>query len=212
MVFPFLAVFRMALIIFRLLCHYAKTNEIIYARELLIFAWIGFQQFFDWLRWWLMLVVLWLTYGFGICVYPMYEKFFSYLDANYTLQKVNKRAKRPRKNKTFRLLTLPTTVCVFTEIHNVAAQDLVMLSTVQLRFENSLYFKIAHCWNYYRNSLGLRPPDGWPLRILMISFVIIATIGTFCHVYRRYVFKAKRDDEYKKSKIFQTNANKKAPF
>ena len=74
------------------------------------------------------------------------------------------------------LLTLPRSLCVFTEVHNVQAQDIAMLSRMNYRYMNSTPYKCIEKWNAIRSAIGYHPPDGWPLRVTM---AILATVAVF---------------------------------
>ena len=109
----------------------------------------------------------------------MYNKIFIYFDLNGVLSTVNKRAKRMKRDRKFRLLTLPGSLCVFSEVHNVHAQDLILLSQKQYKFEGSLPSKFIKNWKDLRNDVGNIPPGGWPLRMVMLivaSFTILLTV------------------------------------
>ena len=83
--------------------------------------------------------MLWVSAGVGVYVYPIYTSFFIYLDKTASLSRVKKRDYRmTNKTTNFRILTLARSLCVFTEVHNVHAQDLAMLSQIQHKYLNSI--------------------------------------------------------------------------
>ena len=147
MVFPFLALFRMATLIIRLVYHYIHTNEIPFWREIVKIISIIIIQFFDWIKWWMTLCLLWLSGVIGRYVQPWYESILIYFDTTATVQRINKKSKRIQKDKKFRLLTLPRALCVLTEIHNVQAQDMVMIARMQYKYKGSMPYKCINFWN-----------------------------------------------------------------
>ena len=127
MIFPFLAMFRMARGIFRLVYSSLICGETIFLRTMLgVIGCVG-NQLCKWMTWWTILYLLWVTSLIGNVTYPVYQSCLKYLDKTAVLSIHNRRSKRIMRDKRCRILTLPGTLCVFTEIHNVYAQDLVML-------------------------------------------------------------------------------------
>ena len=150
------------------------------------------------------LCLLWVSSAAGAYLYPIYTSFWIYLDKTATLSRVKKRNKRIRKVKKYRLLTMARSLCVFTEVHNVHAQDLVMLSRMQYKYRNSIPYKCIKMWNEIRQSIGQYPPDGWPLRILMLMMAIVAVIGTIWQAHQRIRSKLKMNNMKNEQQVFQS--------
>ena len=97
MVFPFLAMFRMAQIIFRLIHSTSIYGYATYARIIFNIFWCLCKQSYKWTNWWMTLYVLWMTKVIGNAIYPFYETCLKYLDTNAVLSIRRKRSRSTTK-------------------------------------------------------------------------------------------------------------------
>ena len=100
-----------------------------------------------------------------------------------------------KQNHQFKILTLPGSLCVFTEIHNIYAQDLPMLSRPYLKYENSIPYKLITTWNEIRSQIGTFPPDGWPLRFTMALIAALTILATLWQGYKAILKTSKTHDQ-----------------
>ena len=203
MIFPFLAAFRMARIIYRLIDFYIRTGTLPYYMVTIRFVWKIFTQTYMWFKWWVTLHFLWTSWILGRLLYPLYENLIMYVE-NQTISKINRRSMRIKRDHKFKILTLPGSLCVFTEIHSIYAQDLPMLSRPHLKYVNSIPYKLITHWNEKRSQIGMFPPDGWPLKLAMAMIAIITIIATVLQGYRTILSKSKESNPVIKSKVFQS--------
>ena len=134
---------------------------------------------------------------------PLYYGFLMHFDKSLVRSKINKRSKRFKQDQKFRLLTLPGTLCVFSEIHNVHAQDMILLSQNHFKYENSVPYYLNQSWLKKRMILGDRPPDGWPLQFMMMFFAWITLVMTVCYGYNKIKTASKLQKKYK-TNVFQS--------
>ena len=126
-----------------------------------------------------------------------------YLD-NHSIRKINKRSMRNKRNHQFKILTLPGLLCVFTEIHNIYAQDLPMLSRPHLKYENSIPYKLITIWNKKRSQIGMFPPDGWPSKFTIALLTILTSFATLWQGYQAILKTSKTHDQAIKPNAFQS--------
>jgi len=107
MVFLFLAMFRMAKITYRLIYWYLRANNSNPISDVLALqiCWILVTQMYAWCRWWVVISFLWFFKMLSKIMYPVYEIFLKYIDRNGVLKIRDKRFKRIKQDKRFRLLT-----------------------------------------------------------------------------------------------------------
>ena len=153
MVFPFLAMFRMAQIIFRLVYSALVCVDISYISMLLQMIGCMCIQLNEWMTWWMTLYIRWGTKIIGNAVNPIYEGCLKYLDKTAVLSIRHKRSTKRKGYSGCQILTLPGALCVFTEIHNVYAQDLAMLSQKQFQYKNSIPHNLLMKWAHFRKKL-----------------------------------------------------------
>ena len=138
MFFPFLAMFRMAWVIFRLVYSSLIFGETIVLRTMLgVIGCVG-NQLCEWMIWWTTLYLLWVTSLIGNITYPKYQSCLKYLDKTAFLSIHNRRSKRIMRDRRCQMLTLPGTLCVFTEIHNVYALNNAFANTFQVQKFNTI--------------------------------------------------------------------------
>ena len=175
--FPFLVLFRMAWIFLRQSDTFLTHGYIPMGISVIRFCFNVVYQFYCWSRWWIQLGILCTTHAFGKALGPylryFYGKSLMILDLD-TRIRVNKRFRLRRNSGPYHLLTLPAYLCVFSDIHNVHAQDLVLYRNPSVRSHDILYNKLISIWNNYRNDLGTFSPDGWPLRMTLAAVARLA--------------------------------------
>ena len=136
-------------------------------------------------------------------LYPVYESWMINLDM-VLHRKIRKRSMRIRNVSNFRLLSLPSAMCVFTEIHNVHAQDLVFLSRPHFTYKNSIPCILIEFWNKCRSKVGAFPPNGWPMKLIMFWIPFSVLLMTVWQGYKRI----KKAKHFKKtSAVFQSQNN-----
>jgi len=206
MLFPFLAMFRMARVIFRLVCFYIRTGDLPYYSNLVKICYSILLQTYMWFKWWMTIFMLWISWCSGSVLHPLYERVFVYME-NTTVSRSNKRSFRLCRTSSCKILTLPGSMCIFSEIHNVYAQDMVYLSRPNIRYENTIPNTLITKWNIVREGVGNFPPDGWPLKMTMFMFSILIMLYTVFLGYQRIwsASKAKKKSEFH-SRVFQSQS------
>ena len=192
----------MARIIYRLVYFYFHVDTDPHYAWLLRKLVTYVRQLSDWILWWFSLCLLWMSWVGGRMLYPVYESWMINLDM-VLHRKIRKRSMRIRNVSTFRLLSLPSAMCVFTEIHNVHAQDLVFLSRPRFKYKNSIPYNFIEFWNKCRSEVGSFPPNGWPMRLIMSCISVAVLLLTVWQGYKRIKMAAQLKNK-KHSKVFQS--------
>jgi len=94
--------------------------------------------------------------------------------------------------------------CVYTNVYNVVGKELAMLRIGQINTSNNMANKLISTWNYHRNKLGMVPPHGWPLSLMMMILAVIATTGMCMYGYKNKFWKSQPQ---KSSTQHQINAS-----
>jgi len=186
---PLLAVFRMANLILRLLLYTLQTGKFPYAEIAYVRTKIAITQFIVWWYWWTKLFLLMLWYILGHVLQPLYIKCFVYIDSEIRVSVNRKYKRKVTCSKRHPLMVMCGRACVYTNVYNVVGKELAMLRIGQIDTSNNMANKLISTWNYHRNKLGMVPPHGWPLSLMMMILAVIATTGMCMYGYKNKFWK-----------------------
>ena len=155
--------------------------------------------------------MLQFTYCTGALLLPIHSNFLIYLDANFRpLQSKRSRSiKRHCRQCGTRVHTLADRLCVFSNVCNIYAQDLVLLRQPMMYVNESYATRIINYWNIERDNVGMYPPTGWPLScavflIACITTMIIVSTGYVMILKRKMKSVKSRSDKNVMQNVFQT--------
>ena len=144
---PFLAVFRMAKMIQRLLIYMFRTGKLPYPEIIDMRTEMAIKQSVVWWYWWTKLFLLMLCYSLGRVLQPLYNTCFIYIDSKIHVS-VNKKYKRKMIcSKKHPLLVMNSRACVYTDVYNIAGKELAMLRISQLHTLNNVANTFISNWN-----------------------------------------------------------------
>ena len=197
--FPFLALFRLATIFCRFIDYYWSYGQFPYSN--LICSTFGKWVFdlYVWNMWWFSLAFLHTTYVLGRVVYPIYKYALSTIDVEIKTKK-----SRYRKIRNPYIPILAGRLCLFTEVHNVYAENIIYLQHRHFDYTNSVQNKIIRIWNDMRSAISTYPPVGWPLHTLMMLCMIVVLMINLCARYNKMV--QSRSSSSKNQKCFQSES------
>ena len=89
-----------------------------------------------------------------------------------------------RKNK-MNILVLAGKFCVFSNVHNVYAQDLALLRLPGKDSKDSYANRAINWWNEMRMNNGVLPPPCWPTNVFFLIFMMLVMIYTIAKGYSR---------------------------
>ena len=127
------------------------------------------------------------TYCVGALLLPLYNLTLISLDADYNpLKSQRKRLfKGQQDRKGYRLLAMAGKLCVYSDVCNVYGKDLVLLRQPMMSFRTSYVNRMISHWNLQRNKIGVFPPTGWPLSMVMMLCAILAALIVIFHGYMK---------------------------
>ena len=126
--FPFLAMFRLAGLTYRLIYNFSPYTTV----KMLGYSTYNYAvQIIQWWWWWTQFTLLHLIRWISVIWYPVYAYFLIRLDISTKVTRRN-RSKRIRTiqshNEKYFILPLAGNLCVFTEAFNVYAENLTFLA------------------------------------------------------------------------------------
>ena len=137
-----------------------------YQKQLCTIAFTTLKQLWDWNIWWISLGSCFITWIVGRMTYPIYQITLMQLDLEYH-NKGWKTRKKKRNTYNGIIPNLAGKYCVFTNLHNVYAENIVYLRPASIEHKSSYANKLIQRWNKSRSSISSFPPAGWPSTILI---------------------------------------------
>ena len=179
--------FRMASIFCRLMYYYLTTGHFPYEQIFRNWTYDWIKGFYIWNTWLLKFFILQFLYVMGIGVRMLYVTVLKPLDVHMTSgsnisAKVRKRIVRKNKRN---ILVLAGKYCVFSNVHNVYAQDLALLRLPGKDSKDSYANRAINWWNEMRMNNGVLPPPCWPTNVFFLIFMMLVMIYTIAKGYSR---------------------------
>jgi len=121
----------------------------------------------------------------------------------YTLCKYlevkTKRWKSCKKNNFPTIQLFVGKLCLFSNVCNVYAQHIVYLPSVHHGYHNTYVSRIQKHVENYRHNIGLQPPQGWPLKVILAVAMLTVFAIHFLTAYKKLL-----QTKSKKNQCFKT--------
>ena len=180
--FPFLMMFRMAVLFYNLLSTFISTGNLPYSDVIGLLIPKIIIDAMQWIYWWLRLLILQLLYYSGLALAPYSIILAPYFDFKYVST-----GKLPRWKMSLTpgcLLTLDSRLCIMSDVINISSSSLAFLRRKLKSYRTSVLTNILTFWNKKRENVGAFPPHGWPLQIFLALF---ASGTIFCLLFTGYL-------------------------
>ena len=119
----------------------------------------------------------------------MYINYLVHIDGDLRVIHNRKYKRKLIWSKRHLLIVMCGRACVYTNVYNVYGKEIALLRMRHLDTTNSWANHIISTWNNYRASVGVVPPHGWPLSMLLMTFAVLVTIMMCLYGYKKKYWK-----------------------